>query len=97
MGGMNVQNETDILIYQTEDGNTKIDVRLENETVWMTQKSISELYQTSSQNITLHIKNIYKEAELDEESTCKLYLQVQNEGSREVKRKAKHYNLEMII
>ncbi|MEN1966620.1 virulence RhuM family protein [Lentibacillus sp. N15] len=92
-----MQNKTDILIYQTEDGNTKIDVRLENETVWMTQKAIAELYQTSPQNITLHIKNIYEEAELQEESTCKYYLQVQNEGSKEVTRKAKHYNLEMIL
>jgi|SRR5690625_86482 len=88
---------TNILIYQTEEGNTKIDVRLENETVWMTQKAIAELYQTSPQNITLHIKNIYEEGELSEVSTCKYYLQVQNEGEREVKRNAKHYNLEMII
>ncbi|MDQ0351509.1 hypothetical protein J2R98_001323 [Alkalibacillus filiformis] len=92
-----MQNYTNILIYQTEEGNTKIDVRLENETVWMTQKAIAELYQTSSQNITLHIKKIYEECELQEEATCKYYLQVQNEGSREIKRKAKHYNLEMII
>jgi hypothetical protein len=92
-----MNNETNILIYQTEKGNTKIDVRLENETVWMTQKAIAELYQTSPQNITLHIKNIYEEGELQEEATCKYYLQVQNEGSRQVKRKAKHYNLEMII
>lgn len=90
-------NETNILIYQTEEGNTKIDVRLENETVWMTQRAIAELYQTTSQNITLHIKNIYEEGELEEEATCKYYLQVQNEGAREVKRKAKHYNLEMIL
>ncbi|GEN44637.1 virulence RhuM family protein [Alkalibacillus haloalkaliphilus] len=92
-----MQNDTNILIYQTEEGNTKIDVRLENETVWMTQKAIAELYQTSPQNITLHIKKIYEECELQEEATCKYYLQVQNEGSREIKRKAKHYNLEMII
>ncbi|SHI02398.1 virulence RhuM family protein [Virgibacillus chiguensis] len=92
-----MQNETSILIYQTEDGNTKIDVRLENETVWMTQKGIAELFQTSPQNITLHIKNIYEEGELQQEVTCKYYLQVQSEGRREVKRKAKHYNLEMII
>lgn len=92
-----MDNKTDILIYQTEDGNTKIDVRLENETVWMTQKAIAELYQTTRQNITLHVKNIYEEGELEEESTCKYYLQVQNEGSRDVKRKAKHYNLEMIL
>lgn len=96
-GVITMQNESNILIYQTEEGNTKIDVRLENETVWMTQKAIAELYQTSSQNITLHIRNIYAEEELQEEATCKYYLQVQNEGSREVKRKAKHYNLEMII
>ncbi len=89
--------ESDILIYQTEDGNTKIDVRLENETVWMTQRAISELYQTSTQNITLHIKNIYEEGELEHKSTCKDYLQVQNEGIREVKRKVKHYNLEVIL
>ncbi|WP_188207877.1 virulence RhuM family protein [Alkalibacillus aidingensis] len=92
-----MQNDTNILIYQTEEGNTKIDVRLEGETVWMTQKAIADLYQTSPQNITLHIKNIYEECELKEESTCKYFLQVQNEGSREIKRKAKHYNLEMII
>ncbi|WP_141130638.1 MULTISPECIES: virulence RhuM family protein [Virgibacillus] len=92
-----MQKETSILIYQTEDGNTKIDVRLENETVWMTQKGIAELFQTSPQNITLHVKNIYEEGELQQEVTCKYYLQVQNEGPREVKRKAKHYNLEMII
>jgi hypothetical protein len=57
--GENVENKTDILIYQLEDGKTKVDVRLENETVWMTQKAIAELYQTTPQNITLHIKNIY--------------------------------------
>src|SRR5690606_24963187 len=56
-----------------------------------------ELFQTSTQNITLHIKNVYAEGELLEEATCKNYLQVQNEGAREVKRQAKHYNLEMII
>ncbi len=92
-----MNNKTDILIYQTEEGNTKIDVRLEDETVWMTQKAIAELYQTTPQNITLHVKNIYEEGELEVESTCKHYLQVQNEGARDVKRKAKHYNLEMII
>src|SRR5690625_4009621 len=92
-----MDNKTDILIYQTEDGNTKIDVRLEDETVWMTQKGIAELYQTTPQNITLHIKNIYEELELAEKAICKDYLQVQKEGSREVKRKTLHYNLDMII
>ncbi|WDV47866.1 virulence RhuM family protein [Clostridiaceae bacterium M8S5] len=92
-----LENRTDILIYQMEDGKTKVDVRLENETVWMTQKAIAELYQTTPQNITLHIKNIYEEGELEEMATCKNYLQVQNEGARQVKRNPKHYNLEMII
>nr|WP_242694132.1 virulence RhuM family protein [Proteiniclasticum aestuarii] len=80
-----------------EDGKTKVDVRLENETVWMTQKAIAELYQTTPQNITLHIKNIYEENELEENSTCKNYLQVQTEGNRRVQRNSRHYNLEMII
>lgn len=92
-----MNNDSNILIYQTEEGNTKIDVRLDNGTVWMTQKAIAELYQTTPQNITLHIKNIYEEDELKEEATCKNYLQVQKEGEREVKRNAKHYNLEMIL
>ncbi|MGG1617227.1 virulence RhuM family protein [Paenibacillus sp. NRS-1782] len=92
-----MNNRTDILMYQTEDGNTKIDVKLENGNVWMTQKAIAELYQTTSQNITLHIKHIYVENELAFDATCKEYLQVQIEGSREIKRKVKHYNLEMII
>lgn len=97
MGVEVMENDTDILIYQTEDGNTKIDVKLENGTVWMTQKAIAELFQTTAQNITLHIKNIYEENEINQESTCKEYLQVQIEGSREIKRIAKHYNLEVII
>ena len=92
-----MENNNDLLIYQTEDGKTKIDVRLENETVWMTQKAIAELYQTTPQNITLHIKNIYEEGELEENSTCKNYLQVRNEGNRRVQRNSRHYNLEMII
>ena len=86
-----------ILIYQTEQGNTKIDVFFESETIWMTQKNIAELYQTTPQNITLHIKNIYIEKELDESSTCKEYLQVQTEGDRQIKRISKHYNLDMIL
>ncbi len=92
-----MEHNNDLLIYQTEDGKTKIDVRLENETVWMTQKAIAELYQTTPQNITLHIKNIYEEGELEENSTCKNYLQVQTEGNRTVQRNSRHYNLEMII
>jgi len=92
-----MSSDSNFLMYQTEDGETKIDVRMEDETVWMTQKALAELYQTTSQNITLHVKNIYDENELSENSTCKNYLQVQVEGSREVKRDKKHYNLEMIL
>ena len=86
-----------ILIYQAEDGKTHINVRMEGDTVWLTQSAMAELFQTSSQNITMHIKNIYTEGELSEEVTCKDYLQVQSEGGREVQRTLKHYNLEVII
>jgi len=86
-----------ILIYQAEDGKTHINVRMEGDTVWLTQSAMSELFQTSSQNITMHIKNIYAEGELSEVATCKDYLQVQLEGGREVQRALKHYNLEVII
>ncbi len=87
----------EILFYQTDDGNTKVEVRIEQDTVWMTQASIAELYGTSPQNITMHLKNIFDEGELDEASTCKDYLQVQTEGNREVKRNLRHYNLEGIL
>lgn len=89
-----MQNETSILIYQTEEGNTKIDVRLENETVWMTQKAIAELYQSTKQNISFHVKNIFEEKELDEISVVKFYLTTAKDGK---KYNTKHYNLEMII
>ena len=91
------ENNSQIIIYQTESGETKLDVRFQDETVWLTQKLMAELFQTSSQNITIHLKNIFEEGELDENSTCKNFLQVQKEGSREVKRKQKFYNLDAII
>jgi hypothetical protein len=86
-----------IVLYQTEDGRQRIEVRLENETVWLTQASIAELYQTTPQNITLHIKAIYEEGELEEPATCKDYLQVRSEGNRQVQRALKHYNLDIIL
>lgn len=86
-----------LLIYQNEKGDTKVDVFFAEETVWMTQRSIAELYQTSPQNVTSHIKNIYKDSELDEKATCKDFLQVQNEGTRKVRRERKFYNLEVIL
>ena len=86
-----------ILIYQNEKGDTKIDVYFEEDTIWMTQRSIAELYQTTPQNITTHIKNIYSDGELEEAATCKSYLQVQNEGGRDVQRHPKFYSLDMIL
>jgi len=90
-------NKNDILIYQTEDGKTKIDVKIENETVWMTQKSIAELYQKDVRTINEHIINIYEENELEENRTIRKNRIVQNEGNRRVEREVNFYNLEMII
>ena len=86
-----------IVIYQTEDGHTQIDVRLENETVWLTQAQMVELFQTTKQNVSLHVGNIYKEGELEQESTVKEYLTIQKEGQRDVARQVKYYNLDVII
>ena len=92
-----MKHNSQIIIYQTEDGKTKLDVRLEGETVWLTQRSMGELFQTTPQNITLHLKNIFKEGELEEPATCKEFLQVRQEGSRQVERIQKFYNLDVII
>lgn len=92
-----MEPSSEIILYQTEDGITKIDVRLENETVWLTQKLMAELFQTTPQNITIHLRNIFEEGELDEDSTCKDFLQVQKEGNRQVGRNQKFYNLDAII
>ena len=77
----------EILIYQSESGDTKIDVYLEDGTVWLSQALIAELYQTTPQNIIIHTKNIYKDGELSEAATCKQSLQVQIEGTRSVKQR----------
>lgn len=94
---MENENKGDIVIYQTKDGLTKIDVRFEDETVWLTQQQMAELYQSSRTNIVEHIRHIYEEGELQEESTCRKFRQVQIEGSREVGREIPFYNLDMII
>ena len=86
-----------IVIYQTEDGQTQIDVRMENETVWLTQAQMAELFQTDRTSIVRHINNIYKVEELDRESTCAKIAQVQMEGSRKVTRSIPYFNLDMII
>jgi len=88
---------SEIVLYQTEDGQTRIQVRLEGGTVWLTQGLLAELFQTSPQNITLHIKEIYADGELDESPTCKDFLQVRQEGGRRVERRLKHYNLDVIL
>ena len=87
----------EILIYQTDDGQTNIEVKIEDDTVWLTQQQMSELFQTSRTNVVEHIKNIYEEGELDEISTCRNFRQVRKEGNREVTRQIPHYNLDMII
>ena len=92
-----VQNKGDIVIYQTQDGLTQINVRFEDETVWLSQQQMAALYQTSRTNIVEHIKHIYEEEELDEASTCRNFRQVQTEGKREVSREIPFYNLDMII
>ena len=91
------ENNSQIIIYQTESGKTKLDVRFQDETVWLTQKLMAELFQTSVPNINIHLKNIFEEGELEENRTIKDFLIVQKEGSREVKRKQVFYNLDAII
>lgn len=92
-----ILEENSIIIYTPEDGSTKIDVRLIDETVWLSQQQMAVLYDTTKQNISLHIKNIFEEGELNESSTIKEILTVQKEGNRNVERNVKYYNLDMII
>lgn len=90
-------NNSEIIIYQTDDGETKIDVRFEDETVWLTQQQMSDLFQTSRTNVVEHIGHIYEEGELEESSTCRKFRQVRKEGNRNVEREMMFYNLDMII
>ena len=89
--------ESEIIIYQTDDGHTKIDVKFQDETVWLSQQQMADLFQTSRTNIVEHIKHIYAEDELDEVSTCRKFRQVRTEGNRKVSRELPYYNLDMII
>lgn len=93
---MNDENG-DIIIYQTDDGLTKIDVKVQNETVWLSQQQMAELFNTSRTNVIEHINNIYLEEELDKNSTCQNFRQVRKEGNRNVSREILFYNLDMII
>ena len=92
-----IDNENNIIFYTDEDNNVKIEVILENENVWLTQNSLAKLFDTTRNNITMHIKNIYVDNELEEEATSKENLLVQKEGNRNVKRKVYLYNLDMVI
>ncbi|MBI4726939.1 virulence RhuM family protein [candidate division TA06 bacterium] len=89
--------QSELILYQTEDGKTRLEVRLQDETVWLTQKLMAELFQTTPQNITIHLKKIFFFFLLDEEATCKDYLQVQIEGGRQVERQQRFYSLDAII
>ena len=86
-----------VIIYQDEDGVTKVNVRFSNEDVWLTQNQLAEIYDTTQENISMHIKNIYADKELDENRTYKKFLLVRQEGARQVKRNIDHYNLDVII
>ena len=89
--------KNEIIVYQPEGGEFHIEVRVDQDTVWLTQAQMAELFGTVPQNITVHIKKVYDEGELEKNSTCKEYLQVASEGSRKVKRTLKFYNLDVII
>jgi len=89
--------ENELIIYQPDEKSSRLEVRLENETVWLTQAQMVELFESTKQNISLHINNLFKEGELAENSTVKEYLTVQNEGLRLVKRKIQIYSLDVII
>jgi len=86
MINMKDEQKGEILIYQADNGNTKIAVRLENESVWLSQQQMAELFQSSRTNVVEHIKHIYEEGELDRESTCRNFRQLQTEGNRNVER-----------
>lgn len=89
--------ENRVIIYQDEDGVTKVSVRLEENDIWLTQNQIAELYDTTQQNISAHIENIYSDGELEHNATNKKFLLVRTEGKRQVKRNIDHYNLDVII
>ena len=92
-----MEENNEIIIYQSEDGETRIDVKVAGETVWLSQQQMADLYQSSRSNVVEHIKHIYEDGELDEESTCRNFRQVRLEGTRQVEREIPFYNLDMII
>lgn len=92
-----IPQQNNFILYQTPSGEVSLSVLLKDETIWLTQKMMAELFQTTPQNITIHLKNIFEEGELQEDATCKDFLQVQQEGNRTVNRKSKFYNLDAVI
>ncbi|CAM5316157.1 virulence RhuM family protein [Thauera mechernichensis] len=92
-----IAGQGEFLLYQTEDAQTRVQVRFQDKGIWLTQAQLAELYQCSSQNITQHIRAIYESGELVEQATCKPYLQVRQERGRQVSRSLKHYNLEIVL
>ena len=94
---MTYRGEKNVVVYRSADNAVQLDVQLAEETVWLTQKQMAGLFDTTPQNITVHIRNIYREEELEQVATCKDFLQVQIEGGREIRRMAKYYNLDVII
>ena len=97
MADVPVPPRGELILYQTEDGRTRIECRFEHETIWLTQALMAELFQTTPQNITLHLQSLYEEGEIEESATCKEYLQVRLEGPRQVQHSVKHYNLDAIL
>ena len=91
------ESQKQVLIYQAEDGSFQTEIRLESDTIWLNQKQMSELFNTSTDNIGLHIKNVYADGELSEKATTEEYSVVRLEGKRKVSRRVKHYNLDAII
>ena len=89
--------QSEFILYQTEDGRTRIQCRFDDEALWLTQAQIADLFQTTPQNVTLHLKAIFAESELAEVATCKDYFQVRSEVGRAVTRKLRHYRLEGIL
>lgn len=87
----------EVLVYEAPDGGVRVEVKLERETVWLTQRQMSELFATTPENVLMHLKNIYADGELDEPATAKDFLAVRVEGKRQVQRRLKHYNLDAII
>jgi hypothetical protein len=87
----------EILLYQTEDGRTRVECRFQDDTIWLSQSLMAELFQTTPQNITIHLQSLYADGELEESATCKEFLQVRPEGGRQVRRALKHYSLDAIL